>query len=108
MDKLVPHGISLPTTTFSFKPLKKSFFPFTAASVKTLVVSWKEAADINESVTSDALVIPRRIDLYVGNSADGLLYVRSSINSSIAVFSICSPTIRSVSPVVSISTFLSI
>jgi hypothetical protein len=29
-----------------------------AASVSTRVVSWKEAAEMNESVDSDALVIP--------------------------------------------------
>ena len=57
MDKLVPHGINLPTTTFSFSPLKKSFLPFTAASVKTLVVSWNDAADINELVTSEASLV---------------------------------------------------
>ena len=54
----VPAGISLPTTTFSLSPLKWSFLPVTAASVKTLVVSWKDAADINESVANDAFVIP--------------------------------------------------
>ena len=44
----VPAGISLPTITFSFNPFKLSLAPLTAASVKTLVVSWKEAADIND------------------------------------------------------------
>ena len=34
------------------------FLPVTAASVNTLVVSWKDAADINESVANDAFVIP--------------------------------------------------
>ena len=29
-----------------------------AASVKTLVVSWNEAAEINDSVCNEALVIP--------------------------------------------------
>ena len=33
--------------------------PSSAASVSTLVVSWKEAAERNDSVASDALVIPR-------------------------------------------------
>jgi hypothetical protein len=31
-----------------------------AAFVKTLVVSWKEAAEINESMLREALVIPSR------------------------------------------------
>ena len=46
----VPAGISLPTITFSFRPFKESIFPSVAASVRTFVVSWKEAADINEDV----------------------------------------------------------
>ena len=59
--KPVPAGISLPTITFSFKPSKLSVFPFIAASVKTLVVSWKDAAEINEFVCKDAFVIPSKI-----------------------------------------------
>mgnify|MGYP001313901690 CR=1 FL=1 len=44
----------------SFKPDNLSIFPLIAASVKTLVVSWNEAADINEFVCNDAFVIPSR------------------------------------------------
>ena len=44
--------------TFSFSPINGSTFPFIAASVNTLVVSWNDAADKNESVASDAFVIP--------------------------------------------------
>ena len=47
--------------TFSLRPLRVSFLPSSAASVRTLVVSWKEAADRNESVFSDAFVMPRMI-----------------------------------------------
>ena len=47
--------------TFSLSPLSRSVLPSSAASVSTLVVSWKEAADRNESVFSDAFVIPRMI-----------------------------------------------
>ena len=36
----VPAGISFPIITFSFNPSKSSTFPFIAASVNTLVVSW--------------------------------------------------------------------
>ena len=46
----VPAGTSLPTITFSLSPSKLSILPFIDASVKTLVVSWKEAADIKEFV----------------------------------------------------------
>ena len=45
--------------TFSFSPFNRSVLPSSAASVSTFVVSWKEAADRNESVFSDAFVIPR-------------------------------------------------
>ena len=54
----VPAGISLPRITFSFRPTRLSDLPWIAASVRTLVVSWKEAADSHDSVASDALVIP--------------------------------------------------
>jgi hypothetical protein len=36
-----------------------SFFPLMAASVRTRVVSWKDAAERNELVARDALVMPR-------------------------------------------------
>jgi hypothetical protein len=36
-----------------------------AASVKTRVVSWNDAAEMNESVDSDALVIPSSTFSYV-------------------------------------------
>ncbi len=44
--------------TFSFRPRRPSRLPMIAASVSTRVVSWKEAAEMNESVDSDALVMP--------------------------------------------------
>ena len=56
----VPAGINLPIITFSFNPINGSTFPFIAASVKTLVVSWNEAADRKLSVASDAFVIPSK------------------------------------------------
>ena len=57
-DRPVPAGINLPTITFSFKPTNLSDFPPTAASVKTLVVSWNDAAEMKEDVDKLALVIP--------------------------------------------------
>ena len=56
----VPAGTNLPTITFSFRPSRLSIFPFIEASVKTLVVSWKEAAEIKEFVCSEAFVIPNK------------------------------------------------
>ena len=45
--------------TFSFRPSSRSILPSIDASVSTFVVSWKEAAERNDSVASDAFVIPR-------------------------------------------------
>ena len=44
--------------TFSLSPRSQSDLPSIAASVRTLVVSWNEAADMKLSVLSDAFVIP--------------------------------------------------
>jgi hypothetical protein len=54
----VPAGIRRPTITFSLRPVKASIRPDTEASVRTRVVSWKEAAEMNEFVCRLALVIP--------------------------------------------------
>src|SRR5205823_8260744 len=54
----VPAGISRPTITFSLRPRRSSFLPMIAASVSTRVVSWNDAAEMNESVDSDAFVMP--------------------------------------------------
>ena len=43
--------------TFSLRPSSVST-GLTAASVSTRVVSWKEAAEMNELVCNDALVMP--------------------------------------------------
>ena len=45
--------------TFSFRPSSRSTLPSIDASVSTFVVSWKDAAERNDSVASDAFVIPR-------------------------------------------------
>ena len=55
----VAAGISFPMITFSFRPSSRSTLPSIDASVSTFVVSWKEAAERNDSVASDAFVIPR-------------------------------------------------
>jgi hypothetical protein len=47
--------------TFSLKPFSMSTLPSVEASVRTRVVSWKEAAEMKDSVSSEALVIPSRI-----------------------------------------------
>ena len=56
----VPVESSEPIMTFSLKPFSMSTLPNVEASVRTRVVSWKDAAEMKDSVSSDALVIPRR------------------------------------------------
>ena len=43
---------------FSFSPTRLSRLPSMAASVRTRVVSWNDAAESHESVASDAFVMP--------------------------------------------------
>ena len=45
--------------TFSFRPRRLSTLPSTAASARTVFVSWKDAADRKLSVAREALVMPR-------------------------------------------------
>src|SRR5919204_196887 len=66
----VAAGISFPMITFSFRPSSRSTLPSIDASVSTLVVSWKEAAERNDSVANDALVIPRISGSHVACSPD--------------------------------------
>src|SRR5690606_40537825 len=44
--------------TFSFRPISESLRALIAASVSTRVVSWNDAADSQDSVANEALVIP--------------------------------------------------
>ena len=55
--------------TFSFSPSRRSILPSIEASVSTFVVSWNDAAERNDSVASDAFVIPR----ISGSKVAGLL-----------------------------------
>ena len=64
----VEAGINLPMITFSLRPSRLSVLPSIDASVRTFVVSWKEAADRKLSVASEALVIPRTCCSPVGTS----------------------------------------
>ena len=68
---IIRHNLDIPVAahacacrnqfTYNYVLLKshRSLLPLMAASVSTLVVSWKEAADRKDSVARDALVIPR-------------------------------------------------
>ena len=53
-----------------------------AASVSTLVVSWKEAADRNESVASDALVMPSKSGWPTGGSLPSAMRRLASSSNS--------------------------
>lgn len=53
----VPAGTSYQGWHF-FRPINGSILPLMAASVRTFVVSWKDAADKKELVAREALVIP--------------------------------------------------
>ena len=59
--KPVPTGISFPIITFSFNPFNLSSLPSIEARIKTLEVSWKEAADKKESVVRATFEIPKII-----------------------------------------------
>src|SRR5690625_4377137 len=61
----VPAGIRFPTITFSFNPLRKSWLAPIAAVLSTFVVSWNDAAEIQDEVPRDALVIPSRSGVVV-------------------------------------------
>jgi hypothetical protein len=73
--------MSLPMMTFSFKPRSRSFWPMTAASVRTRVVSWKEAAARKLEVESDAFVTPSRTVCAVAGSPPAAM-VRALMSSN--------------------------
>ena len=102
----MPAGISRPTMTFSFRPSSVSVLPWTEASVSTRVVSWKEAAEMNERVCSEALVMPSRTGWVIAGRPPR----RSALafSSSTSVLSRWSALSRPVSPGSRISTFCSI
>ena len=90
--------------TFSFKPSSLSILPLTEASVRTRVVSWKDAAEIKLRVCSEALVIPSNTGLPTAGFPP--LAIVAALISSNVIASICSPFRRLVSPISSISIFL--
>ena len=48
----VPAGIRRPTMTFSLRPRRSSLMPRIGRLGQHLVVSWNEAAEMNESVAA--------------------------------------------------------
>ncbi len=77
-----------------------------AASVRTRVVSWKDAADKNESDFKDARVIPNKIGFTTGGFNP--LRAHSFSVSTSLVFDTWEPGKKSVSPSLIINTFWSI
>ncbi len=79
-----------------------STLPEIDASVRTRVVSWKEAAEMKESVESDAFVMPSSI----GRAVDDWPFAARtrSFSSSNRKRSTCSSIRKSVSPTSSIFT----
>ena len=105
-NKPEPAGMSLPIITFSLRPCRRSFLPEMAASVRTRVVSWKDAAARNESVFRLAFVTPSNTVFAVAGSPSCARTAR--LTSSIVKRSINSPGKSSVSPGVSTRTLRSI
>ena len=83
-----------------------SFLPSTAASVRTLVVSWKLAADIKLSVFKLAFVIPRSTGCHVACSPPSS--ATALFSTSTVCISVSSPGKSFVSPDSSTLTFLDI
>src|SRR6185503_9951254 len=80
---------------FSLRPRRSSFAPRMAASVRTRVVSWNDAAEMNDCVVRLAFVIPRRS----GSAAAGVsfFFFARSFSSRKTWRSTCSPSRNSVS-----------
>src|SRR5207247_1770631 len=102
----VPAGIRCPMMMFSFNPSRSSLAPRIAASVSTRVVSWNDAAEMNDCVVKLAFVMPSSS----GSRVEGLppfLTARSliSLNTSLSTFS---PSRNSVSAGSTTFTFCSI
>ena len=60
-------GMRRPMITFSLRPRSQSLLPSIAASVRTRVVSWKEAAEMKLSVFSEALVTQQNRGEFAGH-----------------------------------------
>ncbi len=99
----VAAGISFPMITFSLSPSSRSTLPSMAASVRTFVVSWKDAAERNDSVASEAFVMPRMSGSNVARSP--FAERAASFARSSTTLSASCPGRSSVSPGVSTRTF---
>src|SRR5947208_2029921 len=94
--------MSRPIVTIYLSPRRWSPLPEIDASVSTRVVSWNDAAEMNESVDSDALVIPSSSGRPCAGRPSAL--ITRSFSSRKRNLSTCSSTRNSVSPTSSIFT----
>src|SRR5213079_419750 len=78
--------------TFSLKPRRRSTLPSVAASVKTRVVSWNEAAEMKLSVSSEVFVMPSR----TGVASAGLFYHLGILSFEIETIDLIAPEERRV------------
>ena len=68
--------------TFSLSPSSGSYLPLIAASVRTRVVSWKLAAERNDSVASEAFVTPSSTGFAVdGSLPAAFIFSLASLNA---------------------------
>ena len=74
--------------TFSLRPSSVSDLPLTAASVSTRVVSWNEAAEMNERVCSDAFEMPSSTGFEVAGRLP--CFSSAALISTSSILSICS------------------
>ena len=102
----VPTGTKRPITTFSFKSSNLSTAPAIDADVRTLVVSWNEAAEIILSAPTAALVIPTKTGSAIAGRPP--LLIIFSFSSLKRLREIKSPSINLVSPLATIFTCLNI
>ena len=81
---------------FSLRPSSSSRAPRIAASVRTRVVSWNDAAEMNDCVVRLALVMPSSS----GSDVAGVcfFFLARSFSSRKTCLSTCSPSRNSVSP----------
>src|SRR5216117_3089863 len=102
----VPAGMRWPMMMFSLSPSRSSFAPRIAASVRTRVVSWNDAAEMNDCVVRLDLVMPRSN----GSLVAGLppFFTARSFTSRNVSLSTFSPSRNSVSPGSTTRTFCSI
>src|SRR2546425_829714 len=102
----VPAGMRWPMMMFSLSPSRSSFAPRIAASVRTRVVSWNDAAEMNDCVVRLDLVMPSSNGSLVAGFPP--FFTARSFTSRNVSLSTFSPSRNSVSPGSTTRTFCSL